>query len=176
MGICSNDRIRVSDLTPVRFAAEYDARQVLDIHLMDDPCRRGHYAKITESRLTPTQKGITLGVSTVFQFRIALQRLGLAEMIHHDRMIDHEISGRKRVNPVRITLQTRDRFTHRGEIHHRRHSGEILHQDTGWRKGNLGFATRRRLPPCQRLDIIDGRVGPVFGSEKIFQENLQGHR
>ena len=143
---------------------------------MDNSRRRRHYAKITERRLTPAQKRITLGVSTVFQVRIVLQRLVLAKIIHHDRMINHKISGRKRIHPVRITLQFRDSFPHRSEIHHRGNPSEVLHQDAGWRKGNLSLIARRRLPSCQCLNIVDGRVGPVFSSQKIFEENFQGHR
>ena len=53
VGVRSNDSIRVSNLTTICFTAEYDTRQIFNIDLMDDSRRRGHYAKIAESRLAP---------------------------------------------------------------------------------------------------------------------------
>ena len=97
-------------------------------------------------------------------------------MVHHDRMIDNEISGRKRVHPVRIAVQIRYRLAHGGEIHHCGNPGEVLHQDAGRGKRNLSFTSAPGLPSCERFDIVGGHVDPVFGSQKIFQENFQCHR
>ena len=139
VGVSAHDSIRVGHLGAVQITTENNAREILDIDLMNDPGRWRDDAEVTERCLTPSQKCVALSVSAVLQLRIILQRLRLTEVIHHDRVIDNQIRGRKRVDPVRISLQAGHGFTHRREIHHRRHTGEVLHQHAGRRESNLGL-------------------------------------
>ena len=71
-----------------------------------------------------------------------------------------------------VAAERGHRIAHRGEIDHRGHAGEILHQDA--RRAILDLAGRScaLLPVDQRLDVVDGDGLAVLEAEQILEQHL----
>ena len=65
--------------------------KVFKVHLVADAGAGGHNAEILEGRLAPAQEFIALAIALVFALHILAEALRTAEIIHHDRVVDHEI-------------------------------------------------------------------------------------
>jgi hypothetical protein len=59
---------------------------------------------------------------------VLAERLVVAEEVHDHGVVDDEIDRHQRVDLLGIAAELLHRVAHRGEIDHRRHAGEILHQ------------------------------------------------
>ncbi len=128
-------------LLVLAFARPDGLGEVLQVDLMADAGVRRHDPEIGKRLLAPTQKSVALFVALVFDGDILLECRFVAEMIHHHRMIDHQIDIGQRVDRLGIAPQRLHGVAQGGKIDHRRHAGQILHQDAGRREGD--FASRR---------------------------------
>ena len=54
-------------------------------------------------------------------------------------MVDDEVDRHQRIDLFRIAAERPHGIAHRGEIDHRRHAGEILHQDARRPEGDLAI-------------------------------------
>ena len=106
-------------------------RQIFDVDLMANAGAGRHHAEIVKGALAPAQKGIAFAVALELQLDVLGQRIRRARMIHHHRMIDHQIDGGERINLFRIAAHGDHGGAHGGQVDHRRHAGEILHQHPG---------------------------------------------
>ena len=71
--IGADKSIRVSGAPAVLFVHENYARQIFQIHLMNDAGIGRHDGQIAEGSLAPTQEGVTLFIAQEFQFGIELK-------------------------------------------------------------------------------------------------------
>ena len=69
-------------------------------------------------------------------------------------MINHQIDRHEGFYDFRITSESFHRATHRGEIDHQWHAGEILQDDAGNDEWNFLVRRRFRVPVRQRFDIF----------------------
>ena len=114
---------------PVRsFRRHDDAREVLQVHLVDDAGVRRHDAEIPERVLAPAKERVPLLVARKLQLRVQLERVELSEIVDLHRVIDDELDRLERVDAIGIAAETRDALAHGGEIDDRRHAGEVLQQ------------------------------------------------
>ncbi len=88
-------------------------------------------------------------------------------------MIDDQLRRLQRIDPVRIAAQLLHGIAHRGQIHHGRHAGEILHQDAGRAKGDFDGRFGLRVPVCQCLDVLAGNRDAVLVAQQVFEEDLE---
>ena len=109
-------------------AAPDHARQIFEIDLMADAGAGRHDAEIVERALRPFQELVAFLVLPVFLFDVLLERLVVAEERHRHRMVDDQIDRHLRIDLLRIAAELLHGVAHGGEIDHRRHAGEILHQ------------------------------------------------
>ncbi len=65
-----------------------DAREVLDIDLVDDPGAGRDNLEVIEGRLPPTQELVALSVSPVFDVGVDLERVRATENVCDDRVVD----------------------------------------------------------------------------------------
>ena len=131
-----------------------------------------HDLEIVERDRAPFQELVALDVALIFERDILLERLGRAELVDHDAVIDDEVDRDERVDLLRIAAELRHRVAHRGEIDDRGHAGEILHQHA--RRAILDLAGRGAglLPVDQRLDVLDGDGDAVLEAEQILEQHL----
>ena len=89
-------------------------RKVFQIDLMHDASVRRDDLEIGKRLLAPTQKLVPLPVALKLQGRVSLRRVRCAEDINHDGVIDDQLRGGKRVDPVRIPSQGLHGVAHGG--------------------------------------------------------------
>ncbi len=174
-----NQGVREDERRPVRVGAVGDdASQVLEVDLMDDAGAGRHDAKVVECGLGPAEELIPLAVALELTGDIEGQRVGRAVAIDLDRMIDHEIGRDQRVHARRVAPQFGHRVSHRGQVHDRRHAGEVLHDDPGRHERDLGLGCGRdaRLPRSQGNDIGLSHDAASGVPEHILEQDLYRYR
>ena len=146
---------------------------IFEVHLVADAGAGRDDLEIAERLLAPFEEAVALHVALIFEDDVLLERGRRAEGVDHHAVIDDEVDGHERVDLLRVAAEARHRVAHRGEIDHRRHPGEILHQHA--RRAVLDLARRGAgdLPVDQRLDVLDGDRDPVLEAQQIFEQHLQ---
>ena len=91
-------------------------------------------------------------------------------------MIHHQINRHEWLDDFRISTEALHCATHRSEINHQRHAGEILQNDA--RDDEWDFLIRRRfrVPVGQRFDIFAPDFLAIAISQHRFQHNADAHR
>ena len=168
--------VRVGDLGPVALAHHHGASQVLDVDLMHDAGAGGDDLEVVEGALAPAQKLVALAVALVLDLDVAFERVGAAEDVHDDGVVDHELSGGQRIHLVDVPAQVTDRLAHGGQVDDAGHAGEVLHDHAGRRELDLDARLGRRIPVGDRIDVVFGDVGTVFGAQQVLRENLEAVR
>ena len=145
------------------------AGKVLQVDLVTDPGARRHHAEIVEGLLAPTKELIPLAIAFVLNLHVFRERLGIAELVHHYRMVDDQIHRRQRVDAIRIAAGLADGVAHGGQIHHSGHTGEVLHQYPGGAVVDFAIGSAFLRPPHQSFDIVDGDGVAIFMAQQVFQ-------
>ena len=176
VAVGAHQGVRVGDDGAVLFAGPDGAREVFQIHLVADAGAGWHHAEIVESALPPAQEPIALAVALHFDGDVVVERLGVAETVHHHRVVDHQIHRREGVDDVRILAGRRHRAAHGGQIGDAGHAGEILHQHPRRTVGDF-LGVRLRLGAVrQGLDVFPAHRAAVLEAQQVFEQNLQRHR
>ena len=89
-------------------------------------------------------------------------------------MIDDEVAGHHRVDPLGIAADSRGRVAHCGEIHHTRHAGKVLQHHAGGHIGDLTLTGTHRSPGREGPDVLLGDETPPDVSERIFEQHADG--
>ena len=141
---------------------------------MADAGARRHDAEVGEGALPPFQELVALAVALVFALDIELEGARVAEFVHHDRVVDDEIDGVQRVDLLRVAAERDHGVAHRGEVHHRRDAGEVLHQHAGRAVGDLaGVAAALRGPFREGADVVEGDRPAVLETQHVLQHDLK---
>ena len=125
---------------------EHDPGQVLEVHLVADAGVRRHDEEVVEGFLRPPQQLVTLLVAVELQVGVAPEGVGAAEDVGDDRVVDDQLGRDERVDPAGVAAEVGHGVTHRDQIHHTGHPGEVLQQHPRRRELNLGAALGRRIP------------------------------
>ena len=100
--------------TPV--VLEHDAREVLEVDLVDDAGVRRHRLEALERRLAPAQERVALAVALELLLGVDPERLGRAERVDLDGVVDHELDRHERVDRGRVAAHLGHRVAQRGEV------------------------------------------------------------
>ena len=160
----------------LRFVREHDARQVFQVHLVDDAGVGRHDREVAERRLAPAQKRVALLVPRKFDLRVQRQRLRLAEFVDLHRVIDHQLGRQERVDARRVAAELLHRRPHRGQIDHRGHSGEVLKQHPGGHEGDLVRGGALRVPAGERADVRFLDLLAVLVAQQVLEQDAQRKR
>ena len=140
---------------------------------MADARARGNNREVVEGALAPLEELIALAVALIFQIDVLLERLGGAELVHDDRVVDDQIDRHQRIDAGSLAAELGDGVAHGGQIDHGGNAGEILHQHAGGTEGDflLGLALVRQ--PFGAADDVFLRDGaPVLEAQQIFKDDL----
>ena len=143
--------------------------EVFEVHLVADAGPRRHDAEVVERPLAPAQEGVALAVARHLDSHVLGERVRGAEAVHLHRVVDHQVDRHQRVDPRRILAEPGHRVAHRREIDHRRHAGEILHQNPRRPVGDLAVCPPRR----QRLDVGGAHRGAVLVAQEVLEQDLE---
>jgi hypothetical protein len=91
MRVGADQRVRIGTglSFPVARANKNYARQVLEIHLMNNAHIGRDDCHVAETRLSPAQEGVTFAIALELQLSIDLERLGTAEFIDLNGVVDY---------------------------------------------------------------------------------------
>src|SRR5262249_34372816 len=130
-----------------------NAREVLEVHLMNDAGVGRHYAEVPEGVLPPPQKGVSLLVARELELGVQLEGIGLPEVVDLYRMIDNQLHRLQRIDLRRVAAQSNDAVAHRGQVDDARHAGEVLQQHARRRERDLARSGALDVPVRERLDV-----------------------
>ena len=111
------------------------------------------------------------------QVDVELEGARRAELVDHHRMVDDEVDRVQRVDLLRVAAERLDAVPHRGEVDHRRHAGEVLHQHARRAIGDLArvLAAERR-PFGEGADVVDRDRLAVLEAQHVLEHDLQRGR
>ena len=143
---------------------------IFQVHLVADAGARRHGGEVLEALRAPFEEIVPLRIAGVFEFHVLFHRLGMAEFVHHHRVVDHEIDRNLRIDLGGIPAELCNRIAHRGEIDHAGDAGEILQEDAGRTVLDFLAGDRVLLPIRDRLRIV-GRDGEaaIFEPQHVFE-------
>ncbi len=140
---------------------------------MDDAGVRRYDREVGECRLAPAQERIALAVPLELEQRIQIERIGSAVVVHHDRVVDHELGRDQRVDAGRVAPQLRHRIAHGGQVDDGGHAREVLHDHARGREGDFALRELARIRLGEREDIFAGDRAPVLVAQQVLQQDLQ---
>ncbi len=150
-----------------------DPRQVFEIHLVDDAGVGRDDREIVEGRLSPAQEGVALAVALEFEQGIEVQRIRRSVVVHHHRVVDHELCGDERVDLCGIAAELRHGVAHGGEVHDGRHAREVLHDDARRRECDLALRQLARIRIREGEDVGTGHAAAVLVPQQVLEQDLQ---
>ncbi len=126
-----------------------DLGEVFEIDLVADAGARRHDAEIVEGGLAPAQEGVALAVALELVADVVAEGVGLPKLSTITEWSMTRSTGESGLILLGVAAELRHRLAHGGEIDHRRHAGEILHQHPrrAERDLALGGAASSATPP-----------------------------
>ena len=178
MAVGADQRVGEGDLDRLAVAFLFrrpdGLREIFEIDLVANAGAGRHDAKVGEPLLAPFQEPIALLVLFVLARHVLAERLAGAEIVDDDRMVDDQVDWNQRIDLVRIAVERDHGVAHCGEIDHRRHAGEILHQHARRAEGDFVLCLAAIFDPGRDgLDVflLDG--APVFVAQQVFEHDLK---
>ena len=156
--------------------APHRLRQIFQVDLVADAGARRHHAEIVERLLRPFEEFVALPVLPVFFLDVLLDRVVGAEERHRDRVIADEVDRNQRIDFLGIAAQQLHGVAHGGEIDHRRHAGEVLHQHARGPESDLAFGGLGLEPLRHRLNVLFGDGAAILVAQQVFQQHLHRKR
>jgi len=174
VAVGSDQGVGVGDPGSVPFLAPDRARQILEVDLVADAGSRRHHPEIIEGELAPAQESVALEVALHLHLDVDLESLGVGVAVDHHRMVDDQVDRNLRIDLLRVAAGALDRVAHRRQVDHRRHPGEILHQDPGGGKGDFVIGFLVFEPAGQGADVRRHHRLVVLGPQQVLQQHLEG--
>ena len=170
--IGADERVRVVDAV----RGQHSLGEVFEIHLMDDADAGRDDLEGLERLLAPFEKLVAFAVTLELHFEVQLHRVGRAEEIHLNGMVDHEIDGHERLDDLGIPFQAGDDRPHRREIDQKRHTREILQDDAGNDERDFLLRGRFGVPVGQRPHVALGHLLAIDIAQHRFEHNPNADR
>ena len=173
MGVGTHQGIRIGQALAVLFAREDPASEKFQVDLMHNAGAGGDYLEVVEGFLAPAQELIAFQVAFNFNAGVAGERILLAEVVHHDRVVDDQLHWRQRIDLARLAAQVDHGVTHDGQVDDCGNAGEVLEQNPGGHEGDLLAGGCSGIPGGQRLDIAVADKILLAVAQQVFQQQFQ---
>ncbi len=135
-----------------------------------------HDLEIVESVRAPFEEFVALAVARIFKLDVLAERPGVAELVDHHAVVDHQIDRDQRIDLLRIAAELRHRVAHRCQVDDRRHAGEVLHQNARRPVLDLARDGPFFLPVDHRLEVFAGHRLTVLEAQQILEQHLHRER
>ena len=176
VGVGAHQRVGEGVGAAVFLLGPHGAAQVFEVDLVADARARRHHAEVVEGALAPAQEGITFAVTLHFDVDVLLKGVGVAELVDHYRVVDHQVHRRQRVDALRVATGLGHGGAHGRQVDHGGHAGKVLHQHPGGAVLDLAVGLALFEPGGDRLEVGAGDGLVVFPAQQVFQQHLEGHR
>ena len=155
---------------------EDDAREVLEVDLMDDAGVGRHDAEVLERVLAPAEERIALAIPGELEPGVEVGGVELGVMIDLHRVVDDELDRLERIDLARVATEPEDAVAHCREIDDGRDTGEVLQQHSGGRKGNFLLHLRRHVPAGECLNVLRIDEPGIFAAQQVLEQDLERER
>ena len=175
MGVGAHQGVGEGIGAAVLVLAPDGAPQVFQVDLVADAGARRYHAEVVEGALAPAQEGVAFAVTLHFDVDVLFEGAAAGELVHHHRVVDHQVHRRQRVDPLRIATGLGHGRAHGGQVDHRGHPGEVLHQHP--RRAVLDLAVGAALlePGGEGLEVVAGDGLVVLPAQQVLQQDLERH-
>ena len=181
MGVGAHQRVREGHLlvAPAAagsfLAAEADhVAEELEVDLVDDAGTRRHDAEAVQGSLRPAQQLVALAVALVLALDVEGEGVGGTEAVDLDAVVDDQAGRHQRVDACRVTAKGGHGVAHRGQVHHRRHAGEVLEQDASGHEGQFDVGVAARAPGGQRRHVVSTGAAAGTVAQHVLEQHLDG--
>jgi hypothetical protein len=156
------------------FLGDDHPAQILQVDLVADARVGGYHGEVVEAFLGPLEQLVAFAVALVFFGHVLGETVGGAVIVHLDAVVDDELGGHQGVDLARVAAQLLDCIAHGRQIHHGRHSREILHEDPGRVVGDLHRRIVTGLPVGDGFQIVRLDHPPVQLAQEVLHQDLDG--
>ncbi len=168
-----DERVRERERAPALVARLDDAREVLEVDLVDDPGVRRDDAEVVEGRLAPAQEGVALAVPLELALGVLEHGHARAELVDLHRVVDDELGGDLRIDGGGLAAEVDHRLAHCGEVDDRRDAREVLQQDARRAEGDLVLGLGLRIPAGDGAHLVGAAVAQRLGAEDVLEQHAQ---
>ena len=134
----AEERVRVS----LAVVGEDDPGQVLQVDLVADAGVGRDDLQAGERLLAPAQEPVALLVALELELGVAPEGVRPAGEVGDHRVVYDELGGHLGLHGHRVAAQGHHGVAHSRQVGDHGHSGEVLHEDPGRRKGDLSRSAR----------------------------------
>ena len=172
VAVGADERIGIGEGAAVLLASPHGLREIFEVDLVADAGAGRHDAEIAEGLLAPAEEPVALAVPLIFELDILGEGAWAAELVDDHRMVDDEVDRHQRVDALGVAAEMQHGVAHGGEVDHRRHAGEILHQHARRAEGDLALARPRREPCRHRRNVVGGDRAAVLVAKQVLEQHL----
>jgi hypothetical protein len=170
-GVAVGAHQRVGVVDVVLLVLVHAARQVFQVHLVDDAEARGHDAEGVERLHAPLHELVALLVALEFQLHVQVQRILGAEVVDHDGVVHHQVHRHQGLDALGALAHLVGHRAHGGDVGQQRHAGEVLQHHPGHDEGDLVFAAGVGLPVGELPDVFFGDFLAIAVAQHRFQDD-----
>ena len=167
---------RVGIGLPEAVVDEHDAREVLEVDLVDDAGVGRDDLEVVKRALPPAQERVALAVSLELELGVALEGGTGAEHVDLHGVVDDELRRDQRIDLVGVAAHVPHRVAHRRQVDDSGHAGEVLHEHACGRERDLVAGLSARVPLGERLDVLRADGLAVLVSQQVLEQDLQRER
>ena len=174
--IRTDKSIRASNRAVLIFSQCDNASEVFQVDLVNDTDVGRDDAEVIERLLAPTQELVAFLVTLEFDLDIANQGPVAAEEVDLDRVVDDQVDRDQRIDLVDIAADSFHGTSHRSEVNHGGHAGEVLQDDAIGLERHLVRFDLGGLPTGEVFDVILRNLEVVAIPQDRFEEHPDGKR
>jgi hypothetical protein len=150
--------------------------EVLEVDLVHDAEAGRHDAEGVERVHAPLHELVALLVAGELQLHVEVERLLVAEVVDHHRVVDHQVDRHQRLDRLRVLAHLGGHVAHRGQVGQQRHAGEVLQHDASDDERDLVGALGGRLPAGELLDVLGRHLLAVAVAQHALQHDAHRDR
>src|ERR1035437_49651 len=173
VAVRADERVRVGGLSRT---GEDDAREVLQVHLVTDARVGRDDAEVAERVLPPAEERVPLPVAVELELRVRPEGLRRGELVDDDRVVDHEVGRRERVDLVGVAAHLGEGLAHRREVDYGRDAREVLQEDARGAEGDLAVGRLPHVACREGLDVLLCDGAAVLVTEEVLEEDPERER
>ena len=152
------------------------AGKVFKIDLVHDAEPRRHDAEGVKCLHAPFHELVALLVAPEFELHVQVERTLCAEIVDHDRMINHEVDRHQRFDALGIQAPLRGDIAHCSQIREQRDAGEVLQDDACDNERDFLVALAFRLPSGQLTHVLLSDFLAIAMAQHGFEHDSDGKR
>ncbi len=144
--------------------------------MADAGAGRHHPEVVGRPAVPSAERRSVRGCAAISISTLTAEGFGSGIGIDHHRVVDDQVDRDLRVDQRRVAAGAGQRIAHGGQVDHRRHAGEILHQHPSRAKRDFVVGAVFPEPAEHGQDIVAGDGLAILAAQQVLEQDLQRHR